>query len=100
MQIRWSRKALDDLKDQIAFIAKDNPQAARKVAKQIRATGHLIATRPVGRKGRVSGTWEKSVKGLPYVVAYCLTVYHGEKTLVILRVIHTARRWPHESWPD
>jgi plasmid stabilization system protein ParE len=100
MRIRWSRKALDDLKDQIAFIAKDNPQAARKVAEQIRATGQLIAARPVGRKGRVFGTWEKSVKGLPYVVAYCLTAPHGEQTLVILRVIHTARRWPNETWPD
>jgi toxin ParE1/3/4 len=69
MRIRWSRKALDDLKDQIAFIAKDNPKAARKVAAQIRATAKVIATRPVGRAGRVSGTWAKSVTGLAYVVA-------------------------------
>jgi toxin ParE1/3/4 len=73
MRIRWSRKALDDLKDQVAFIAKDNPQAARYVAARIRATGDLIAARSVGRKGRVEGTWEKSIKGLPYVIAYSIT---------------------------
>ncbi len=100
MRIRWSRKALDDLKDQIAFIAKDNPQAARKVSARIRATANLIATKPVGRAGRVTGTWEKSVTGLAYVVAYTVIAKAGTETLIILRVIHTARHWENERWPD
>ena len=30
--VQWSRDALDDLKRQIAYIAADNPGAARRIA--------------------------------------------------------------------
>jgi toxin ParE1/3/4 len=60
----------------------------------------VIATKPVGRAGRVTGTWAKSVTGLAYIVADTVIGERGAETLVILRVIHTARRWDNESWPD
>lgn len=99
-RIRWSRRALDDLKAQIAFIAADNPKAARVIAQKIRSSGDLLAKRPTGRPGRVTGTREKLVVGLPYVIAYTVTSEPGEETLVVLRVIHTARDWKMETWPD
>ena len=35
--VEWSRDALDDIKNQMAYIAAENPTAARRVADQIRA---------------------------------------------------------------
>ncbi|MFN7092191.1 MAG: type II toxin-antitoxin system RelE/ParE family toxin [Allorhizobium sp.] len=57
-RVRWARTALDDLKSQIAFIAADNPTAARLVARKIRSSGELLGQKPTGRPGRVTGTWE------------------------------------------
>ncbi|WLR93609.1 type II toxin-antitoxin system RelE/ParE family toxin [Shinella zoogloeoides] len=98
--VRWSRAALDDLKQQIRHIAKDDPVAARSVAGRIDAAATLLGERAVGRPGRVGGTYEKSVNGLPYVIAYCMDMAEGRETLFILRVIHTARQWRREEWPD
>ena len=60
------------------------------------ALGH-IAT---GRAGRVSGTYEKPVPRLPYVIVYSLVLDQGQETVFVLRVIHAARDWPPESWPE
>ena len=73
---------------------------ARSVAERIGAAAALLGERAVGRPGRVGGSYEKSVNGLPYVIAYCMEVAEGRETLFILRVIHTARQWPREEWPD
>lgn len=57
----------------------------------------MLAKKLTGRPGRVTGTWEKSVAGLPYVLAYTVTAEESEETLVVLRVIHTARDWKMET---
>jgi plasmid stabilization system protein ParE len=98
--VRWSRAALDDLKQQVRHIAKDDPAAARSLAERIDAAAALLGERAVGRPGRVGGTYEKSVNGLPYVIAYRMEMAEGRETLFILRIIHTARQWPREEWPD
>ena len=46
------------------------------------------------------GTYEKSVTGLPYILAYAITQAGDEETVAIVRVIHTARDWSAEKWPD
>ena len=38
--------------------------------------------------------------GLPYILAYAITEAAGEEAVVIVRVIHTARDWSAEKWPD
>ena len=97
----WSRDALDELKSAISFIAKDNRQAARKVAAAIHLAGDKLGERATGRKGRMSGIYEKSVTGAPYIIAYALhPVASGDEAVVILHVIHAARRWTSESWPE
>lgn len=98
--IVWSRDSLDDVKAQVAFIARDDRSAALRVADRIRDTAEALGTRTTGRRGRVTGTYEKSVAGLPYVIAYALTERAGQDVVVILRVIHTARNWPPEGWPQ
>ena len=91
----WSRDALDDLKALLAYIAADNPDAARRVADALRDAAAALGRLPTGRPGRVAGVYEKSVGKMPYVIAYAL----GDETLAILRVIHTARDWPKGAWP-
>jgi plasmid stabilization system protein ParE len=96
--VEWSRDALDDIKNQMAYIAAENPTAARRVADQIRATCAVLGERAMGRPGRVSGTYEKRVMRLPYLIAYAITNRTGGEVISILRVIHTARDWPDEQW--
>ena len=98
--VRWSNDALADLAEQIAYIAADNPSAASRVADTIDKTALALGDMPIGRPGRVTGTYEKSVKGLPYVVAYAITQTGGAEEIAIVRVIHTSREWSAEEWPD
>ncbi|MFI4997638.1 MAG: type II toxin-antitoxin system RelE/ParE family toxin [Hyphomicrobiales bacterium] len=100
-RVLWSRDALDEFKEIIAYIARDNSRAARKVATIIRTTGDRLGSLATGRRGRVSGTYERSVRGLPYIVAYGLErLPEGGEAVVILRVIHASRNWPDEDWPE
>jgi toxin ParE1/3/4 len=51
----------------------------------------LLPVNPhMGRPGRVPGTRELVIRRTRYIVPYRV---HGE-TLQILRVYHSARRWP------
>ena len=96
--VSWSREALDDIKKQVAFIAQDNPAAARRVADRIRDAGKALGEMATGRPGRVTGSYEKFVTRLPYIIAYQLRPIAGRESVVILRVIHAARDWPTKEW--
>lgn len=98
--VRWSIEAQADLADQVAYIARDNPAAARRVAEAIDRTALALGDMLTGRPGRVAGTYEKSVTGLPYILAYVITQAGGEEAVAIVRVIHTSRDWTAEKWPD
>jgi toxin ParE1/3/4 len=66
----------------------------------IRAAGTALGERPIGRRGRVTGTYEKSITGVPYILAYALgPLPGGDEAIFILHVIHTARDWPEDGWP-
>ena len=96
----WSEHALDDTDALVAFIAADNPGAALQVLGRIETTAERLGHAPVGRRGRVAGTYEKPVVGLPYIIAYALEgLPIGGERIVILRVIHGARDWPKDQWP-
>jgi plasmid stabilization system protein ParE len=96
----WSESALDDLDKSIAYIAKRNPSAARKVHSGIEQSGNQLGSAATGRRGRVNGTYEKSVPRLPYILAYAVDpLPDGGERIVILHVIHTARDWPEGQWP-
>ena len=98
--VRWSADALTDLADQVSYIAADNPSAARRVADAIDRTALALGDIPIGRPGRVTGTYEKSVTNLPYILAYAITQTSGEEEIAIVRVIHTSRDWSAEEWPE
>ncbi len=91
MQIRWQDDAINDLIQIRRFIAMDNPSAAARVANHIRKAVPEIAHQPgIGRSGRIPGTRERVLVDIPYIIAYRVE----ENTVVILRVLHTSRKWP------
>jgi toxin ParE1/3/4 len=91
VEIVWRRVALDDLQSIREFIERDNPAAAVRVHAALRSAVDPLADFPhIGRAGRVSGTRELVLPGLPYIVVYRVT---GDQVR-ILAVIHTSRRWP------
>lgn len=96
-RVEWANDALADLLDQVMHIAADDPDAAKRVARRIRETGTALGEFATGHPGRVSGTYEKAVARLPYIIAYALT--DGDRAVSILRVIHSARDWRAEDWP-
>ncbi|MDR3566443.1 MAG: type II toxin-antitoxin system RelE/ParE family toxin [Syntrophobacteraceae bacterium] len=91
MKILWSRQARDDLLDIYRYIFAENPGAARALHKKI-VSGvlALLETPQIGRPGRVPGTREVVIPGVPYIVPYRIS---GE-ILQILRVYHYKRLWP------
>jgi toxin ParE1/3/4 len=96
----WSQDALDDLDSTIGYIASDSPASALRVLDRLEASAEALGKVASGRRGRVSGTYEKSVRGLPYVIAYAIQAMPGgRERIVILRVIHGARNWPEGRWP-
>jgi len=59
--------------------------------RKIQAAVENLGTFPaLGRAGRISGTRELVVAGVPYVVVYTVS----GSTVQIAAVIHTVRQWP------
>jgi len=91
MQVKWHRLARQDLRQIRAYIAGDNPSAAAHMAQRILLAIDQLSTNPgIGRPGRVLDTRELVIAGTPYVAPYRVV---GD-TVVVLRVLHGAQRWP------
>jgi addiction module RelE/StbE family toxin len=90
-RVRIAVPAADDLRTIRAYIARDSEAAAGAVAHRIRESiAHLRRHPELGRVGRVMGTRELVVAGLPYLVVYRL----NDSTVEVLRVLHDAQEWP------
>jgi plasmid stabilization system protein ParE len=99
--VLWSQGAIDDLKQIADYIAEQNPVAGLRIGALIRSAGDSLGELPTGRLGRVTGTYEKVVHGIPYIIAYMLEPRpEGGKAVVILRIIHGARDWQADEWPE
>lgn len=91
MRVRWTRTALKNLNQEAQYIARDNPGAASHFIARIQEVVELLENQPkMGRPGRVRGTRELIVSGIPYILPYRIR----EKTIEILRVFHTSRKLP------
>ncbi len=92
MVLRWLDAALDDLRAIKAYIAEENPDAARRVAASIRSEAGILINQPtIGRAGRIADTRELVISQYPYVA------YREQRGEVhILAVVHTSRRWPEQ----
>ena len=90
MRIRWLDDAVDDLVEISDYIANDNPNAARNVAQRIKnSVNSLKEHQGIGRLGRVEGTRELVVSGLPYIIPYRVK----NNVIEVLRVLHGAMQW-------
>ena len=91
MRISWTQKAIVNLDSAMEYIATDSSAAASRVAQKIWNSVQLLADQPsLGRPGRVAGTRELVISGLPYIVVYT----EQDGMVVILRVMHTSLKWP------
>lgn len=97
-RVVWSEQARADYLATIRHIADDDPDAAERVGRAIHKTGEQLGEFATGHSGRITGTYEKSVRRLAHIIAYALA--DNGRTVAILRVIHTARDWREDSWPD
>ena len=91
MLVRWLRTALRNLEDEAAYIAADDPAAARLVVGRVlRAVDPLAEQPSQGRPGHVPGTRELIVADTRYLAPYRVR----RETIEILRVFHSSRRLP------
>ncbi len=94
MIIRWTQRAEADLTDQCDHIAKDDPALAARIGAEIFATVEGLGALPYrGRAGRVEGTRELVLAGLPWIAVYTIT----DSTIVILRLLQGAQAYPSEE---
>jgi toxin ParE1/3/4 len=91
MKVVWSESALAQLDRIFAYIARDNPSAAKTVAQRIRATAALLGNSPrLGRATDQEGVFVLAMSRYPYFIFYRISKRDGH--VRIIRVRHTARR--------
>jgi toxin ParE1/3/4 len=88
MHLVFAEPAARDLEDIIDTIATHNPTAAEGVYRSVMGTARNLADFPdIGRVGRLPGTREFPLPGLPYLLGYQVI----SDTVTILAVFHGAR---------
>jgi toxin ParE1/3/4 len=91
MEVRWLDDALADIAEVYRFIAADDPRAAAGVVERIQKAVRQLAQVPNrGRPGRWPGSRELVIARTQHIVAYRV----ADDVIEILRVLHSARRWP------
>jgi toxin ParE1/3/4 len=89
--IVWSPPTIEHLAQLRAYIARDNPKAAHRIAGALLEAVERLAELPnLGRPGRVAGTRELVAPGTPYVIPYRL---RGDR-LEVIAVFHGRQKWP------
>jgi toxin ParE1/3/4 len=90
MRVRWTTDAADDLERICDYVARERPEAARRIALDVlRAIEDLRTFPNRGRPGRVQGTREL-VLTRPFLAVYEVR----EEEVQVLRILHGARQWP------
>ena len=82
---------MQNFDQEAGYIAQDNPKAAAKFVLHLRDSASMLGEQPnLGRPGRIPGTRELVITQFPYILPYRVR----NDTVEILRVFHTARKWP------
>ena len=90
-RVKITPEAERDIRAIVAYIRKDNLSAAIRVVSEIKEQVNALAQFPNrGRLGRIDGTREMVLGGLPYIVIYQV----GDNTAYVARVLHGAQQWP------
>lgn len=90
MKVRFRREALDHIIAIQLYIEGTSPDAARRVARRIYSAAGMLGSFPrLGHAGAVRGTYELTVRPLPYII-----VYEPDRTtneIIVLAVFHGAQ---------
>jgi plasmid stabilization system protein ParE len=87
----WTVQAKQDLRAQLTFIAKENPDAAKHMAVRIKVSCAGLDQFPkIGRSGAVKNTRELVVLNTPYICVYRIVAHRVE----ILRLLHARMMFP------
>jgi len=93
VKLVWSPEARIDLREIVLYLSEKNPYAAEALHERIEAVAtDIIDTPYIGRPGRLPGTRELVITNAPYILPYQIRSGRIE----ILRVYHTARKWPNQ----
>ena len=95
--VEWSDRAAADFAKQLAFIAAENEFNSARVKERVTNAADLLGLSHTGRLGRMDGTFEKYVSKTSLIVVYA---FPDAKRLTIIRVIHAARNFRRNRWPD
>src|SRR5262252_5135001 len=69
MRVRYRRRALLDVENIYDYIKERNERAATEVVARIRYAVNRLGMWPhIGHRGRIEGTYEFLVLGLPYII--------------------------------
>jgi toxin ParE1/3/4 len=91
VKLVWTKRALRELDQILAFVARDSRSAAAALVDLVeKRSAVLITHSEIGRPGRSDGTRELVLTGTPYILPY--RVRDGR--VEILAVLHTSRQWP------
>jgi toxin ParE1/3/4 len=90
MKVRFTLEALNHINAIHFYIEGRSPQAAIHIVKRIYADCERLAEFPqIGHVGMVSGTYEWTVGGLPYIIVHEMDSNSDE--IVVLGVFHGAQ---------
>jgi toxin ParE1/3/4 len=90
VRLRYTVQARDHIAAIFGYIRDRNRVAATEVVARIRQAAERLAEFPrVGHAGRVVGTYEWVVRGLPYIIVYQTGAEDSE--ILILGVFHAAQ---------
>jgi plasmid stabilization system protein ParE len=94
MKVRFSRLALAELDAILTYVAEANPTAASQVEARVRRVVDRIAQFPEGAPEIPKRPGIRSVPLIryPYVIHYAV----NREEVVVLRILHGARRSPWE----
>ena len=90
MKVRFTLEALDHIIAIQFYIAGRSPRAATHIVERIYADCERLAEFPrIGHDGGASGSYEWTVKGLPYIVVYEIDARSNQ--IIVLGVFHGAQ---------
>jgi len=91
VRLRFTAEAREHIAGIYSYIRDRNPVAATQVVARIRFAAEQLAEFPrMGHVGRVSGTHEWVVGGLPYIIVYQTDAADTDEVL-ILGIFHAAQ---------
>lgn len=93
LKITWTKRALENLKSEIEFIALKDFSSSLKVLDRVEKAASTLGLFPEsGRPGQVNETRELIVMKTSYIIPY----YFDKKRnkIVIIRLLHSSRKCP------